>query len=128
MVKISETTLETLGKRLLAEKERLEKELKNFAQKDPVVKDDWDSAYPKLNPPENVNLEDEAGEVEEYTTRLPIEYVFEKRLRDVNSALLKIQKKSYGTCENCGKNIPLKRLQVYPEARYCLSCGSKKKH
>lgn len=127
MAKISGKTLEEFQKRLLADKERFQKELKSFAQKDPVVKGDWDSTYPSFNPPENVNLEEEAGEVEEYTTRLPIEHSMEKRLQDIDAALKKMKGGKYGICENCGKDIPLKRLRVYPEARYCLSCGSKKK-
>ena len=36
--------------------------------------------------------------------------------------LEKIKKGKYGICEKCGKEIPLERLEVSPEARFCLKC------
>lgn len=67
-------------------------------------------------------MEDEAGEVEEYVTKLPIEYSLETRLRDIDSALKKIKSGEYGKCEKCGKAILKERLEVCPEARTCTSC------
>jgi RNA polymerase-binding transcription factor DksA len=29
----------------------------------------------------------------------------------------------FGSCQHCSADIPLERLVVHPEARYCLSCG-----
>ena len=101
---------------LQAKKQRLEEELATFATKDPNVKGDWDSNYPRT--PEG-NLEEAAGEVEEYSTRLRIEYKLENDLKDVNAALERIQKKTYGICEETGKPIPKARLKVLPEARTC---------
>ncbi len=46
----------------------------------------------------------------------------EKKLSDMDLALGKIEKGKYGICERCGKEIPLARLKILPEARYCIDC------
>jgi DnaK suppressor protein len=43
-------------------------------------------------------------------------------LRDVVSALKKIDEGSFGTCERCGEAIAEKRLEALPFARYCIDC------
>lgn len=43
-----------------------------------------------------------------------------ERLRDVLDALERINKGTYGICEGSGKPIPVKRLEAFPSARYCL--------
>jgi DnaK suppressor protein len=47
------------------------------------------------------------------------------RLREVSEALQRIQGGSYGICEGCEKEIPRKRLEVFPAARFCVECQSK---
>ena len=43
-------------------------------------------------------------------------------LRDVISALQKIDDGSFGNCERCGEEISEKRLEALPFARYCIEC------
>lgn len=43
-------------------------------------------------------------------------------LREIEAALGKIKKGTYGKCEKCKKAIEVKRLEVKPEAVYCLKC------
>lgn len=123
-----------MNKKLLKElKENLEKartaaeeQLKTFAEKDPRVKGDWDSKYPRFDDETGSSaLEIASDEVEEYGTRLPVEFSLEIRLRDINLALGKMKKGKYGRCEKCGKKIDEKRLKVCPEARPCLQCQKK---
>lgn len=110
-------------KELETKRRLIEQELQHFAKKDEKLKGDWDTKFPKLDGGSgSQTLEDAADEVEEYATKLPIEYNLEIRLRDINSALEKIEKGKYGKCEKCGKSIPKERLKVYPEARLCLKC------
>jgi DnaK suppressor protein len=45
-------------------------------------------------------------------------------IRDIRSALTKIEEDSYGQCEHCEHAIPGKRLDVIPWARLCVSCQS----
>ena len=51
--------------------------------------------------------------------------VLEKKLNDVETALRSIDKGAYGICEDCGKQIETERLEVKPDATYCLTCQQK---
>ena len=46
----------------------------------------------------------------------------EAELADVEHALRRLDDGTYGTCERCGKQIELARLEVKPDATLCLSC------
>lgn len=124
---MDEKLLKELEEKLKNEKSRIEEGLKRFAKKDEKLSGDWDTRFPNFNGGEtgSAALEKAADEVEEYGTLLPIEYNLEKRLKDIDSALEKIKKGRYGICENCGKEIPIERLKVSPEARFCLDCRQK---
>ncbi|MDO8577293.1 MAG: TraR/DksA C4-type zinc finger protein [Candidatus Wildermuthbacteria bacterium] len=111
--------MEEFKKLLVEKKQNIERELSQFATKDPKLKGDWDSKYPRT--PEG-GLEGAAGEVEEYSTALPIEHNLELSLQDVSLALQKIEKGTYGKCEDCGMDISKERLQALPEARFCKEC------
>ena len=115
---------EELKKKLLKEKENVEKQLKKFATKDQNLKDDWDTRFPLFGGDKSgsIALEEGADEVEEYNTLLPIEHSLELYLRDINLALKKIETEKYGFCEKCGKEISIERLKAYPEVRFCLEC------
>ena len=41
-------------------------------------------------------------------------------------AMDKLQNNTYGLCEECGEEIDIKRLQVNPLARYCITCKTRK--
>ena len=43
-----------------------------------------------------------------------------KLLREIDEALERIEKKTYGICEGTGKPIPKARLKAQPWARYCV--------
>ena len=43
-------------------------------------------------------------------------------LRDVVSALQRIDDGNFGTCERCSEPIAEKRLEALPFARHCISC------
>ena len=55
---------------------------------------------------------------------------FELRIRDrerkllnkIEEALERIEDGSYGTCEGCGEDIAVKRLEARPVAEYCIEC------
>ncbi|MFY9457888.1 MAG: TraR/DksA C4-type zinc finger protein [Candidatus Spechtbacterales bacterium] len=120
---MNKVDLEKFKNKLEKTKGELEASLKTFATKDPTVKGDWDSKYPEYNREDpNVNLEEEADEVQEYLTRLPVEHSYELRLEAIGEALERIKKGTYGECANCKSKIPRKRLDAYPEAGFCLKC------
>jgi len=45
--------------------------------------------------------------------------------REVNDALTRLENGSYGLCEECGKAIPVERLEILPYVRYCVPCTEK---
>lgn len=49
-----------------------------------------------------------------------------QRLENVQAALGRIEKGTYGKCERCGKDIPPERLEAVPAAKLCISCKSRK--
>lgn len=122
-ISMFKSSLKKIKERLEAERKTIEEELRRFAKEDKKLKGDWDTEFPKFDSGAGGQmLEDEAGEVEEYVTKLPIEYSLEIRLRDINLALEKMKTGGYGKCEKCGKSIPKERLKVCPEARTCTKC------
>ncbi len=44
------------------------------------------------------------------------------QIEEIVAAIARIDQGSYGLCEDCGKPIPRKRLEVLPFALRCLSC------
>ena len=113
-----------IEEKLEKEKKTLEAHLQTFAKKDTRLKGDWDTKFPKFDGEFGSSaLETAADEVEEYASRLPVEYSLELRLRDIDLALEKIKKGKYGQCEKCGKDIDEKRLEIHPAARFCVKCS-----
>jgi len=112
--------LKEIKQKLENDKSAIEKELKKFAKKDDKLPGDWDTRFPRIN---GGSLEEAADEVEEYSNLLPQEYNLELRLQGINSALEKIKNNKYGSCEKCKKEIPIERLKISPDARFCIKCG-----
>lgn len=48
--------------------------------------------------------------------------------RLVRSALTRMNSGEYGSCENCGREISLKRLEAQPFATRCLPCQEQFEH
>ena len=44
-------------------------------------------------------------------------------VRQIRDALDRLDAGTYGTCEHCGEDIGLPRLQVLPQASRCLKCA-----
>ena len=45
-----------------------------------------------------------------------------KRVEEIDNAMKKIGKNQYGYCERCKKQIPEARLELIPEASFCIDC------
>ncbi len=45
-----------------------------------------------------------------------------RELIQIEEALKRISEGSYGICDDCGKPIPMKRLQALPYATECIDC------
>jgi RNA polymerase-binding transcription factor DksA len=45
------------------------------------------------------------------------------RLREVEDAIAKHEAGTYGTCDNCGREIDIARLEAMPYTPLCLRCA-----
>ncbi|MCU1493482.1 MAG: DnaK suppressor protein [Acidimicrobiaceae bacterium] len=45
-------------------------------------------------------------------------------VEEIDDALQKIERGTYGVCESCGELIPAARLEALPYARLCIACKS----
>lgn len=100
--------------KLLSEKKSTLARMKDIEASDPFLDPDY------LN--DNAAIDTDAREQEQ---RLRIEAELEslnKRLSQINIALELFDKGLYGVCKKCGKKIPEKRLELVPEAIYCVDC------
>jgi RNA polymerase-binding protein DksA len=43
-------------------------------------------------------------------------------LGDINAALHRLDRGTYGICERCGAPIPFERLEILPMTRLCVQC------
>lgn len=98
-------------RRLSKERKIILKKLKEFK----MVPDFGDEADPDT----------ETDESEEFSNQLAQAQVLKGRLADIESALSKIGKRTYGICENCKKEISPELLKVVPESRLCKECKQK---
>ena len=108
-MKQREDLLQKMKQRLLEKRQELTKLLQNIADKgdvSPDIKDSADEASSTLMNRLQSSLQ--AAEVEE--------------LKEVDEALVRIEKGTYGICINCEEPISAKRLECYPYAARCISC------
>jgi DnaK suppressor protein len=65
---------------------------------------------------------DDSDRLSEQQRLLTIRGQLAERKSDIEHAIEKIDSGTFGTCERCGKEIPLGRLEALPFARYCVEC------
>lgn len=115
---MEKSELKKTKKILLEEKIRLERELSSIAEKKKNVADDFDSRFPNWGD----DIDSNAAEVNDYSSRLGVEHSLEKLLRAVSAALLRVEDGTYGNCSKCGGKINAARLKAYPAATECIKC------
>lgn len=52
----------------------------------------------------------------------------EASLAELTEARRRLEAGTYGICERCGAEIPTERLEIRPEARYCVVCAAARRH
>lgn len=50
-----------------------------------------------------------------------------RELVEIDGALKRIELGTYGLCTHCGEKIAAARLKALPQARTCLTCGSRER-
>jgi RNA polymerase-binding transcription factor DksA len=68
----------------------------------------------------------EAGEAALATAIASTDFEMARRdieeVRQVNTALARIEERDFGECEDCGMSIGFERLRAYPSAIRCTKC------
>lgn len=101
-------------KKLKEEKVKLLKQIEDLQKSDPFMDPDHanDNAAVDTDAREQIGHQTIEAETEE----------MKRRVKDIDIAVAKIEKNNYGYCERCGKAILERRLELIPEARYCVEC------
>lgn len=115
---LSTETLKQIKELLLVEKNRINKELGNISVTDEHEADNRTAQFPSYGDKPDEN----AQEITDFGTTVVTQKVLEKSLEDIEKALNRIDKKTYGTCKYCGKSINEKRLMARPTAGACVAC------
>lgn len=111
--------LDEIKVNLLEEKGRLEQELLAFAHRNTKTNTtDFEADFPNIGDKEDEN----AAEVAQFSTNLSLESELEKALRDVESALVSLEKNEYGKCKYCSQEIDERRLHARPTSSSCIQC------
>lgn len=74
------------------------------------------------------HMADDGTEAFEQTVGVGFRQRFEFALEQVDLALTKLDDGTYGICEDCGGRIDRARLEVLPQAVYCLECQAEHEH
>ncbi len=75
------------------------------------------------HPTSGNHLADDASELYEQTKNLAIKAHLESMLDQVEQAVRRLERGTYGVCEKCGQAIDPERLKVLPEATLCVPCA-----
>ncbi|MEK7114340.1 MAG: TraR/DksA C4-type zinc finger protein [Patescibacteria group bacterium] len=105
-------------KKLEEEKARLESEMRTVGRPNPAVPGDWE-AVPSETGTEP-DIVDQADIVVSRDSNIAILADLEARYDTILAALSRIEKKTFGKCEVCSKEIEADRLEANPAATTCV--------
>lgn len=100
--------------RLEEERQKLEEQLSQVGRRNPSNPSDWEPQFTDINEAQ-ASADEMADKFEEMEQTVATQAAYESRLAVVNAALSRIEKGTYGKC-NCGKDIPVERLEADPAA------------
>ncbi|WP_054958285.1 TraR/DksA C4-type zinc finger protein [Paenibacillus dakarensis] len=124
MKHLSDKQLNKLKHSLTDEKEQL---LKHFEQNDKEnayqAEDSLRDSTGELSSADN-HPADVGTETYERGRDQAIDETLNTELEQIDNALERIKNGTYGTCEECGKEIPYERLEALPFTSYCIDHAS----
>lgn len=118
MKSFDDKTLKEIKTQLLAKKKQITKDLAALSRRDSHEADDRTAKFPEYGDKPDEN----AQEISDYSANIVTEKVLEKSLEDIEQALTRIEKGTYGICKYCGQAIAEKRLLARPTAGACIAC------
>lgn len=103
-------------------RERLESELKRLTDEMAQMQTSASTGEERREGSPFGKREEEATETLELEKRLTLENRVRQDIAEVEHALDKIEKGTYGLCDNCGQPISEERLEALPQAVLCIKC------
>jgi DnaK suppressor protein len=100
---------------LVKQKAMLQKELKRLEDQYKLTR-----KFPEYGTSEDENVQ----ELEKFQENLSLQRNMKNLIKDAKQALSKIEKGTYGVCEQCEGEIESGRLKAYPSADLCVTCAS----
>ncbi len=70
----------------------------------------------------DIELEEGDPELMEREKNVALLTTLRNRLESVRAALRAMEHGTYGICERCGAEIPIERLEIYPDTSLCVKC------
>jgi DnaK suppressor protein len=114
-----------LDKWQLKQKDLLISEKAEYLEQAKLLQDEADELM-RTAEPGDVQFDDESGEGgtlaidRERDIALAMQAM--SITEEIDDALRKLERGTYGTCETCGQNIMKARLEALPYARQCIAC------
>lgn len=122
---MDESTKKHFHEKLLEEQKRLTETMKGVShdEKGEHAIGKHEANFPNYGDDKATSPDDNSPtEVADFQTNLSVTGDLEEELNKIEHALKRLEEGSYGTCEKCGKEIPVERLEAYPAATTCTTC------
>ncbi|GGB92515.1 hypothetical protein GCM10011494_08610 [Novosphingobium endophyticum] len=96
--------------------QRLRRELAELVKRAQAVEEE-------LSHPLDADSSEQAVDLADDESLEGLGEVLRGQIRDIQQAMLRIDRGEYGTCANCGGEIGLARLKALPTATRCIACA-----
>jgi len=113
---------EPLRAKLIEERERIENLMSIEAERRSSLTAGADQEHYGNHPG------DEGSETFEKEKSLAMQANLQVILDEIDHALHKFDRGTYGRCDECSNEIPFERLEIRPQATLCVECKSKVEH
>lgn len=127
MTTMDQATLDTFRHRLVAERQRLLSEVAEDTSNDAATPGEATSDHAQWEHNGGVgnHMADDATELFLQEEELAIDNSLRSMIAEIDHALARIADGTYGKCERCGKEIPLRRLEARPSSTLCVEDKAK---
>jgi len=112
---------------LASQRELLLQERATYVEQASLLKAEAESLVEEMEPGD-IQFDEESGEGGTVTVDRERDLALSAQalaaVEEIDDALLKMERGTYGVCESCGELIPAARLEALPYARLCVACKS----
>lgn len=113
---LDKKTVDKIREELVEREEQVKRELEDISS---------DGGKKVKFPEYGYKSDENAQEIDEYTTNLATDKVLESSLKDIQGGIARIDDGTYGTCKYCKCDIGKKRMIARPVASACIDCKTK---